>query len=46
MSNEVGGNTDAVTGTVVVAGNRFVSGSFGINVALSRSCRAGLLSGA
>jgi polyisoprenoid-binding protein YceI len=34
MSNEVGGNTGAVTGTVVVAGNRVVAGSFGINLTM------------
>lgn len=35
MSNEVGGNTNAVTGTAaVLSGDRIASGSFGINLAM------------
>ena len=34
MSNEVGGNTNAVTGTAVLGGDRIASGSFGINLTM------------
>jgi polyisoprenoid-binding protein YceI len=34
MSNEVGGNTNAVTGTAVLGGNRIAAGSFGINLTM------------
>ena len=34
MSNEVGGNTNTVTGAVALAGNRVTSGSFGINLTM------------
>jgi len=34
MSNEVGGNTNAVTGTAVLGGDRITSGSFGINLTM------------
>ncbi len=34
MSNDVGGNTNTVTGTVALAGNRVTSGSFGINLTM------------
>jgi polyisoprenoid-binding protein YceI len=34
MSNEVGGNTNAVTGTAVLGSDRIASGSFGINLTM------------
>jgi polyisoprenoid-binding protein YceI len=34
MSNEVGGNTNTVTGTVALAGNQITSGSFSINLTM------------
>jgi polyisoprenoid-binding protein YceI len=34
MSNEVGGNTHTVSGTVAFAGDRVTSGSFGINLTM------------